>query len=185
MERNKERQARQMGKTLLLTGRPGVGKTTVIKKVIAALGDQAGGFYTEEIRDADGRRAGFRLVALDGVEAVMAHVDLRGEGRPRVGRYGVDTTAIKQVGVEALRRAMEAHRVVIVDEIGKMELLCESFKEAVHAAIEGRTAVLATAMMGPHAWVDELKSRPSVETWQVRIGNRDRMAERVLRLLKR
>jgi len=174
-----------MGRTLLLTGRPGVGKTTVIKKVVAALGGQAGGFYTEEIRGADGRRAGFRLVALDGAEAVMAHVELRGEGRPRVGRYGVDTGAIQQVGVEALWRAMAADRVVIADEIGKMELLCEPFKEAVNAAIEGRTAVLATAMMGHHAWVDELKSRPDVETWQVRVSNRDRMAERVLRHLKR
>jgi nucleoside-triphosphatase len=174
-----------MGRTLLLAGRPGVGKTTVIMQVVAALGDQAGGFYTEEIRDADRRRAGFRLVALDGAEAVMAHVDLRGEGRPQVGRYGVDMRAIQQVGVEALWRAMAAYRVVIVDEIGKMELLCEPFKEAVNAAIEGQTAVLATAMMGTHTWVDELKSRPNVETWQVRIGNRDRMAERVLRHLKR
>ena len=73
-----------MGRTLLLTGRPGVGKTTVIKKVAEALGDQAGGFYTEEIRGADGRRRGFRLVALDGDKAVMALIDLRGAGRPRV-----------------------------------------------------------------------------------------------------
>ena len=174
-----------MGKTLLLTGRPGVGKTTVIKKVIAVLGDQAGGFYTEEIRGPDGHRAGFRLVALGGGEAVMAHVDLRGEGRPRVGRYGVDTTAIKRVGVEALRRAMEADRVVIVDEIGKMELLCESFKEAINAAIDGQTTVLATAMIASHPWVDELKSRQHVETWQVTVGNRDRMAESALRHLNR
>ena len=55
-----------MGRTLVLTGRPGVGKTTVNKQVVAALGDQAGGFYTEEMRDANGGRAGFRLVALDG-----------------------------------------------------------------------------------------------------------------------
>jgi len=39
--------------------------------------------------------------------------------------------------------------------------------------------------MGHHAWVDELKSRPDVETWQVGVGNRDRMAERILRHLRR
>ncbi|MGD9001751.1 MAG: nucleoside-triphosphatase, partial [Anaerolineae bacterium] len=135
-----------MGRTLLLTGRPGVGKTTVIKKVAEALEGQAGGFYTEEVRGPEGRRRGFQLVTLDGNEAVMAHVDLRGEGRPRVSRYGVDVEAIHQVGVTALRRAMAANHVVIVDEIGKMELFCEPFKEAVIAALEGRNPVLATAM---------------------------------------
>ena len=94
-----------MGRTLLLTGRPGIGKTTVIKAVAKSLGQQAGGFYTEEIRGPGGRK-GFRLVTLDGQEAVMAHVNLRGRGRPRVSRYGVDVAAIERVGVAALRRAM-------------------------------------------------------------------------------
>ncbi|MGD2178383.1 MAG: nucleoside-triphosphatase, partial [Anaerolineae bacterium] len=131
-----------MGRTLLLTGRPGVGKTTVIKKVAEALRDQAGGFYTEEIRGPDGRRRGFQLVTLDGDEAIMAHVDLRGEGRPRVSRYGVDVDAIQQVGVTAVQRAMAANQVIIVDEIGKMELFCEPFKEAVITAVRGGNPVL-------------------------------------------
>ena len=174
-----------MGRTLLLTGRPGVGKTTVIKKVAEALGDQAGGFYTEEIRGADGRRRGFRLVALDGDKAVMAHIDLRGEGRPRVSRYGVAVDAIEQVGVTALRRAMAANQVIIVDEIGKMELFCEPFKEAVIAAVNGRNPVLATATSGSHPWVDELKARQQVEIWNVTTRNRDKMPESVLQHLER
>jgi nucleoside-triphosphatase len=172
-----------MGQTLLLTGRPGVGKTTIIKRVAEALEDQAGGFYTEEIRGPDGRRRGFRLVTLDGDEVVMAHVDLRGEGRPRVSRYGVDVDAIRQVGVTALRRAMGMHQVVIVDEIGKMELFCEPFKEAVVAALEGENPVLATAMSGSHPWVDELKARQQVETWNVTVRSRDRMPERIVQRL--
>jgi nucleoside-triphosphatase len=172
-----------LGRTLLLTGRPGVGKTTVIKRVAEALGDQAGGFYTEEIRGPEGRRRGFQLVTLDGDEAVMAHVDLRGEDRPRVSRYGVDVDAIRRVGVTALRRAVAANRVVIVDEIGKMELFCESFKEAVIAALEGPNPVLATAMSGWHPWVDELKARQQVETWNVTAQNRDTMPERVVQHL--
>ena len=174
-----------MGRTLLLTGRPGVGKTTVIKKVAEALGDRAGGFYTEEIRGADGRRKGFRLVALDGDKAVMAHVDLRGEGRPRVSHYGVDVKAIQEVGVTALRQAMAANQIIIVDEIGKMELFCEPFKEAVIAAVNGRNPILATATRGSHPWVDALKARRQVEVWPVTMHNRDRMPETVLQHLER
>jgi nucleoside-triphosphatase len=162
-----------------------VGKTTVIKRVAEVLGDQAGGFYTEEIRGADGRRQGFRLVALDGDKAVMAHVELRGEGRPQVSRYGVDVDAIQQVGVTALRRAMAAHQVIIVDEIGKMELFCEPFKEAVIAAVKGRNPVLATAMAGSHPWVDALKAMQQVDMWNVTKRNRDSMPRSVLQHLER
>ncbi len=72
-----------MGRTLLLVGRPGIGKTTAIKAVAERLGDRAGGFYTEEIRGPGGRK-GFRLITLDGRETVMAHVTLKGGGRPRL-----------------------------------------------------------------------------------------------------
>jgi nucleoside-triphosphatase len=171
----------RMGRTLLLTGRPGVGKTTVIKKVADALGDHVGGFYTEEIRSSTGRRQGFRLVTLDGNEAVMAHTDLRGERRPRVSRYGVDVEAIEDVGVAAIQRAVAADEVVIVDEVGKMELFCEAFKEAVTEAVESENPVLATVMRGSRPWVDELRAKEQVEVWEVTVENRDTLPEQVCR----
>lgn len=171
-----------MGRMLLLTGRPGVGKTTVIKAVAAVLGKRAGGFYTEEIRDPGGRK-GFRLVTLDGQEAVMAHVDLCGRGRPRVSRYGVDVEVIERVGVTALRRAMQAGRIVVVDEIGKMELLCRPFQDVVLEAMGGPHVVVATVMARPTPWVDELKAKSNATTWEVTAENRGAMVERVLQWL--
>jgi nucleoside-triphosphatase len=168
-----------MGRTLLLIGRPGIGKTTVIQTVVERLTGQAGGFYTEEIRGPGGRK-GFRLVTLDGQETVMAHVNLRGQGRSRVGRYGVDVGAIERVGVAALRRAMQEERIVVVDEIGKMELLCGPFKEAVLQALGGPCAVVATAMARPNPWVDSLKAMPNVTIWEVTVENRDGLAEQVV-----
>ena len=173
-----------MGRTLLLVGRPGIGKTTVVKAVVETLGERAGGFYTEEIRGPGGRK-GFRLVTLDGQEAVMAHVTLKGQGRPRVSRYGVDVRAIERVGVTALRRAMQAGQVVVVDEIGKMELFCGPFKEAVLQAVSGPHTVLATVMAKPNPWVDALKALPNVTIWEVTAGNRDEMPARVRRWLDR
>jgi len=171
-----------MGRTLLLAGRPGVGKTTFVKTVAEVLGERASGFYTDEIRGPGGRK-GFRLVTLDGQEAVMAHVNLRGRGQPRVSRYGVDVGAIERAGVGALRRAMQERRIVVVDEIGKMELLCGPFKEAVLQAVSGPYTVVATAMSRPNPWVDSLKAMPGVTLWEVTAGNRDGMAKRVARWL--
>ncbi len=168
-----------MGRTLLLTGRPGVGKTTVLKAVAETLGDRAGGFYTEEIRTG-GRREGFRLVTLDGQQVVMAHVNLRGHKRPRVSRYGVDVTAIERVGVAALQRAIDAGRIVVVDEIGKMELFCTPFKQAVLQAVSDPNPVVATVMNKPNAWADALKAMPRVTLWQVTADNRNGLAKRIV-----
>jgi nucleoside-triphosphatase len=173
-----------MGRALLLTGRPGIGKTTIIKKIVGELGDRAGGFYTEEISGPGGRK-GFRLVTLDGQDTVMAHVDLKGKGRPRVSRYGVDVKAIERVGVVALRRAMKERRIVVVDEIGKMELFCGPFKDIVLRAVGGPCVVIATVMAKPNPWVDALKAQPGVEVWEVTLQNRDEMAEKVIRWLAR
>ena len=168
-----------VGRSLMLVGRPGIGKTTVIKQVAEHLGEQAGGFYTEEICGPGGRK-GFRLVTLEGQTAVMAHVTLKGRGRPRVGRYGVDLAAIDQVGIVALQTAMQTGRVVIVDEIGKMELFSGRFKEVVLQAVSGPCTVVATAMVKPNPWVDALKAMPNVSLREVTMNNRDRLAQAVV-----
>lgn len=168
-----------MGRALLLAGRPGIGKTTVIQKVVEILGERAGGFYTEEIRGPHGR-AGFRLVTLDGQSAVMAHVKFRRTGMPRVSRYGVDVGAIDGIGVAAIHGAMQARQVIVVDEIGKMELYCQDFKDVVMRAIAGPHVVVATVMSRSHAWVDVLKARPQVTVWQVTVLNRDSLARQVV-----
>ena len=169
-----------MGRTLLITGLPGVGKTTLIKQAAQALGARAAGFYTEEIFGPGGR-TGFRLVTLPsgGREAVMAHVDIR--TRNRVGRYGVDVAALDAVGVAAVREAVQAREVVVIDEIGKMELFSGEFQGAVLKAMSSPKIVVASVMHKSHVWVNALKAMPQVTVWQVTQANRDELPGRVLR----
>ena len=171
-----------MGRTLLITGLPGVGKTTIVKQVAQILGPRAGGFYTEEIRGPGGRK-GFRLVTLDGREAVMAHVDIR--TRNRVGRYGVDVATLDAVGVAAMREAVQSREVVVIDEIGKMELFSGEFQGAVLKAMSSSKIVVATVMHKSHTWVDALKAMPQVTVWQVTKSNRDQMPVRVIEWIER
>jgi nucleoside-triphosphatase len=172
-----------VGRTLLLTGHPGVGKTTVLRKVAGVLGRRAGGFYTEEIRGPGGRK-GFRVVTLDGREAVMAHVDLR--TRNRVGRYGVDVATLDSVGVAAVRAAVQSSEAVavVIDEIGKMELFSGEFQGAVIKAVSSDKIVVASVMQKEHAWVNALKAMPQVTVWQVTEANRDDMPGRVIEWIK-
>jgi len=173
-----------MGKTLLLTGHPGIGKTTIIRNVVAQMGDKAGGFYTEEIVGPGGRK-GFRLITLDGKETVMAHVALRNAKAPRVGRYGVDVEALERVGVAALRRAMQEKELVIVDEIGTMELYSHAFCNAVMLAILGPKPVLGTIMRHPHPESDVFKTLAQVTIWEVNRTTRDDLTGKVMAWLNK
>src|SRR5205809_7484115 len=100
---------------VLLTGRPGCGKTTLIKRVVNKLRLPAGGFYTEEIRE-HGARVGFKIVTLDGKDALLAHVDFK--ITERVGKYGLELSALENIGIEAVRAAFRARQLVMMDEIG-------------------------------------------------------------------
>ncbi len=118
-------------RVLLLAGVPGVGKTTVIRKVAASLRDRRlGGFYTEEIR-VRGERRGFRAVTFDGEARDMARVELR--GARRVGKYGVDVAAVDAVAAAALTPGAGLY---LVDEIGKMECLSVTFVAAMRALLD-------------------------------------------------
>jgi len=166
-----------MARTILLTGPPGVGKTTIIQQVVARLPGRAGGFYTAEIRE-HGERVGFRLVTLDGEEGFLAHVANRSPYR--VGRYGVDLADLERVGVAAIRQAIAARDVVVIDEIGKMELFSAAFRAAVQEAVDSPKPVLGTITFRPHPWADGLKRHPHVQLLVVTLANRHALAERVV-----
>jgi nucleoside-triphosphatase len=161
---------------LLLEGRPGVGKTTVVRRLVDLLGGRdvaASGFLTAEIREG-GRRVGFAVEALDGERAVMAHVDL--PGPPRVGRYGVDLPTFERIALPAMAAAPSSG-VVVIDELGKMELASAPFRDAVVRVLDADVAVVATVHRFRHPFTDALKRRSDVEVVRVTERSRDRLPE--------
>jgi len=165
----------------LITGRPGVGKTSAIRKVAGSRSDlHLCGFYTEEIREA-GERRGFRLVTLDGQERVMAHVAFRGPHR--VGKYGVDVALVDEVA-DSVLAASPAADLYLVDEIGKMECLSSRFVGAMRALLDSTRPVLATVAQRGGGFIAEVKHREDVLLWEVTLGNRDEMPDRLLAWLR-
>jgi nucleoside-triphosphatase len=165
-------EARVVKEKILLTGRPSCGKTTLIKGVVNNLPRRAGGFYTEEIRDG-GARTGFKIVTLDGEEAVLAHVDLK--TAEHMGKYRLDLSALETIGVGAVRRAVQTRQLVVIDEIGPMEIRSAIFREAVNEALDGGVPVLATIFARSMPFTDAIKSRPDVTLIEVRPDNRERL----------
>jgi nucleoside-triphosphatase len=170
-----------MANVYLLTGSPGTGKTTAIRQAIARSEAEAGGFYTEEIRSG-GTRQGFRIVTLDGQDAVLAHVD--SHSRYRVSKYGVDIQNLDNVGVAAVNQAIEISDLIVIDEIGKMELFSTRFREAALKAIDSGKKVLGTIMLSPNPFADEIKRHPEVKVVQLTRANNDEVLREILGWLK-
>ncbi len=156
----------------MLTGRPGCGKTTLIKRVVSKLALPAGGFYTEEMREA-GTRVGFKLVTLDREEAVFAHVDFK--TRERVGKYGLNLSALEAVGVKAIRESVRMQQLVVIDEIGPMEIRSAIFRDAVNEALDSSAPILATIVARSLPFTDAIKKRADVTVIEVRPDNREQL----------
>jgi len=163
-----------MKQVYLLTGRPGTGKTSLIKQVVVGMTGKAGGFYTEEIRSG-GERQGFRLVTLNGQEAILAHVNIKSPYR--VSKYGVDINSLDRVGVSALNQAAKECQLVVVDEIGKMELFSANFREDVFKIINSGKKVLGTIMSSANPWADTIKRQPQVNLIEVTRTNHQQILE--------
>lgn len=162
---------------LLLTGLPGVGKTTVIQKVAQSFEGrgQVAGFITEEIRRR-GQRVGFALLPIGGSRSIMAHRDL--VSAHRVGRYGVDVEQVSYVADVALSARGEIE-LFFVDEIGKMECFSRRFIRAMQRLLDDPRPLVATVALRGSGFIDEVKRRDDVEIWEVTRDNRQELGNAV------
>ncbi|MBI3840879.1 MAG: NTPase [Thaumarchaeota archaeon] len=163
-----------------ITGPPGVGKSTVVSKVVLRL-KSAGiivGGCTSAQRRRGGSRTGFEIRDLtDGKNAELASLD--GKLGPKVGRYRVNLRALADVGAESLRGAAARSEVIIIDEVGPLELVSPEFRRGVKACVDSGKPILAVV----HERLDdellnELRSKAS-ETYALTVENREEAAERL------
>ncbi|MBI3320435.1 MAG: AAA family ATPase [Candidatus Omnitrophica bacterium] len=148
-------------KHLLIIGRPGVGKTTLIKQLAQDLrGHPIDGFFTEELREG-GERLGFWLSSLDGRQALLAHRQL--ESPYRVGPYHVNVSVLDELAVSIIRRACAKSLILFIDEIGKMELCSTVFSRAVEETLVQGPPIVATGGIQSLPLLETLKHRKDVE----------------------
>ncbi|AAM06769.1 NTPase [Methanosarcina acetivorans] len=168
-------------KTMLriaVTGSPGVGKSTVVAKTAEKLaekpGFKIGGIRTAEIRK-EGHREGFSIRDLaTGKTGILSHV--KGSG-PRLGKYHVNLDDLERIGANAVRNAL-ACDLVVIDEIGPMELISQSFVSAVEEVLESDKPVLAVLHHSSRHPLAQ-RFRKGFEVLTVDKGNRDELPEKI------
>ncbi len=171
---------------ILLTGKPGSGKTTLVIKLVTEMISQLrlrpGGFYTHETKEGF-FRTGFKIFSFEGKEGVLADTKL--DSPHKVGKYGVDMKALEEIGVSSLESAItdKEKDVIVIDEIGTMETLSERFQEAVLNALNSPKIVVATIQHEGNGYLFQIKNREDIKLVEVTEANRDMLVEKIIPMM--
>jgi len=172
-----------MTRILILTGAPGVGKTTMLTKTVDALrtkGVRVGGMVTREVREGN-LRVGFEILDLtSGKHGWLAHVNV--QGGPQVGKYHVNLNDLDNVGATAITQALEKCEVIAIDEIGIMELFSQKFRQVVTQALEGKKLMLISVHgKAKDPLVTQVKRRVDAEIFNVTFSNRENLTDQLIK----
>ena len=160
---------------VFLTGPPGIGKSTLIKKVTKILKESHGvsvnGFYTEELRE-NKLRIGFDVIGFDGTKGPLARTNSPLRRLPKVGKYSVMVHEFENIALPLIRIN---DGVVVIDEIGKMELFSSSFKHEVTKLLNNNKIVLLGTLpiYRNLSFVEAIRNRPNVKVIEISVKNRD------------
>ena len=160
---------------IFVTGPPGIGKTSVLLRSANGLknrGYKIGGMISRDVREG-GVRVGFEIMDFStGQRGWLAHMNqLTG---PKISKYRVNLTDLDAIGVSSILDAIRNADIIIVDEIGPMELFSSGFRDAVAQAVESNKPILATIHFGlKNHLVSSLKNREDTKIFEVTYENRE------------
>jgi nucleoside-triphosphatase len=168
-------------KNIFITGLPGCGKTTLIKEILEELKIPAKGFFTEEIRK-NGGRIGFKIVTLSGKTGILAEKGF--ESSFRVSKYGINLKDLEEIGVKEIEEGLKEDCLIVVDELGKMELFSKKFQEIISKALDSKNKILGTIMLKPNPFCDEIKRRLDTKIFYLTRENFQEVKKEIINILK-
>lgn len=161
----------------LITGKPGIGKTSLIKKLALSFNlKDICGFYTEEIREKN-KRVGFKIITFHKGEGILAHINLLSQYK--VSKYYVDIQNFEKLIIPELN-LVNKKKIILIDEIGKMELFSKNFREKIIEIFKLDKIIIATIPISKIKFIENLKSLPKVKIYEITLENRNQL----LKILK-
>jgi nucleoside-triphosphatase len=168
-------------KNILITGLPGIGKTTLIKQLIYRLKRyEPVGFYTDEIRHK-GERKGFQIITPDGQRSILAHILI--DSPYQIGKYKVDVNGFDSF-LDSLTLHQYKNNPIIIDEIGKMECLSVKFVRMIQEILDSENIVIATIAHTDGGIKGKIKARDDVRLFKINLENRDKIIDEILETMR-
>ncbi len=170
-----------------ITGLPSVGKTRTLLKIVEKLEEKeqiVGGMVTESI-DEGATRLGFRIVNwLTKEEGILAHVDFT-DAKIKVGDFGVDLGALEEIGIPAIEQAIREAEVIVIDEVGKMEMESQLFCDSVKKALDTPKPMIMTLhKKSRNPLLQDLRRRDDVRILEVTPVNKNLLPYKIEKLMK-
>jgi nucleoside-triphosphatase len=170
-----------------ITGMPSVGKTQTLLKIIEKIeksGYTIQGMITEPIFEKK-KRVGFYVTDWQTKEKkVFAHLDFN--TKDKVGSYGIELKVLEEIGVPAIEKAIEDEEVdiIIIDEIGKMEMLSELFCETVTDALDSDKPILVTLHKKSRTpLLQDIRRRDDIRILEVTAVNRNLLPYKIEKIM--
>jgi nucleoside-triphosphatase len=168
-----------------ITGLPGAGKTKTLLRVMEMVSSdelKIGGMITEPIMDGR-RKVGFAVVNTMTKESqVYTHIDI--ESKITDGKMGVDLSKFESVAVAAIRGACETCDIIVIDEVGKVEVESQAFIDAVKFALDvGKPMILTLHKKSRNPLLQDIRRRDDVRILEVTPTNRNLLPHKIIRLM--
>lgn len=168
-----------------ISGPFGIEKTDTLKRIIEMLKEKeisVGGMVTDPIME-NNRRVGYQVMDWQSKEkAVFAHISL--DLPEEVNGYGIDLDTLNEVGVKSIRKAAENNDVILVDEIGKMQVKSEKFNKTVKAAMEvDKPMILTFQKKSRNPLLQDIRRRDDVRMLELTDVNKDLLPYKVVDLI--
>ena len=167
-----------------ISGVIGIGKTETLKRIIDMLEEEEisiGGMITEPILE-DNRQMGFQVMDWETKEkAVFAHLNL--DTSLKIRGYGVDLDALNEVGVKAVENAARKNDVILVDEIGKIEVESDKFNNVVKNVMNiNKPMILTFNKKSRNPLLQDIRRRDDVRILELTEVNKDLLPYKVVNL---
>jgi len=170
-----------------ITGMPSVGKTHTLIKIIEKIeksGYKIEGMITEPLME-NKKRVGFYCTDWQTKEReVFAHLNF--DTKDKVSKYGVNIAVLEKVGVHAIEKAVNDPDIdiIIIDEIGKMEMLSEKFCDAVVEALDSDKPILVTLHKKSRTpLLQDIRRRDDIRILEVTPVNRNLLPYKIEKIL--